>query len=227
MDVAPAVDDVHGAAPEDVLAGKTYWSLRSDGWGLQVGTGSFFIGPPAPVGETGQVTCYNASGTAIACAGTGQDGDLRPGVQWPAPRFTDNGNGTVTDNLTGLIWLKNANCFGARNWTTALSDANGLASGSCGLVDGSSAGDWRLPSIFELQTLLDYEYYAPVLSNAAGTGQWTEGDAFSGVEMPSWSSTTDVYTPSSALYLAFGNGAVGQTNKTSTDYFVWPVRGGQ
>ena len=36
----------------------------------------------------------------------------KKGVAWPNPRFTDNGNGTVTDNLTGLIWLKNANCFG-------------------------------------------------------------------------------------------------------------------
>ena len=36
------------------------------------------------------------------------------GVAWPNPRFTDNGNGTVTDNLTGLIWLKNANCFGTK-----------------------------------------------------------------------------------------------------------------
>jgi hypothetical protein len=32
------------------------------------------------------------------------------GVAWPNPRFTDNSDGTVTDNLTGLIWLKNANC---------------------------------------------------------------------------------------------------------------------
>ncbi|NTW88649.1 MAG: hypothetical protein HGB26_05900 [Desulfobulbaceae bacterium] len=40
--------------------------------------------------HTGQVTCYNSAGTAIDCAGTGQDGDVRAGVPWPIPRFVDN-----------------------------------------------------------------------------------------------------------------------------------------
>ncbi len=35
---------------------------------------------------------------------TGDDGDLEKGVAWPTPRFMDNGNGTITDNLTGLMW---------------------------------------------------------------------------------------------------------------------------
>src|SRR6184192_2353013 len=48
------------------------------------------------------------------CAdGERNDSYLRRGVLWPDPRFTDNGNGSVKDNLTGLIWLKNSNCFGA------------------------------------------------------------------------------------------------------------------
>jgi len=50
----------------------------------------------------------------------------RMGVSWPSPRFTDNGNGTVTDNLTGLIWLKHASCYGKRTWADASSDANAL-----------------------------------------------------------------------------------------------------
>ena len=59
--------------------------------------------------RTGQTTCYDAAGASIACTGTGQDGAHLKGVVWPAPRFTDNNNGTVTDNLTSLIWLKDAN----------------------------------------------------------------------------------------------------------------------
>jgi hypothetical protein len=58
---------------------------------------------------TGQTSSY----------GTNDDGALQNGVTWPSPRFRDNCNGTVTDNLTGLIWLKNANCFGVQ-WTAAL-----------------------------------------------------------------------------------------------------------
>jgi hypothetical protein len=55
---------------------------------------------PAPVPRTGQTTSYAAS----------DDGALQRGVVLPTPRFTDNSNGMITDNLTGLIWLKNANC---------------------------------------------------------------------------------------------------------------------
>src|SRR3990172_5700801 len=73
--------------------------------------------------KTGQTTCYDSAGNVIACTGTGQDGEIQAGVPWPSPRFMDNGDGTVTDNLTGLIWLKNANCFGTRNWASALGDA--------------------------------------------------------------------------------------------------------
>ena len=65
-------------------------------------------------------------------------------MHWYHREFTDNNDGTVTDNQTGLIWLKEANCFGLRNWNEALTDCNGLASGSCGLTDGSNVGDWEV-----------------------------------------------------------------------------------
>ena len=107
-------------------------------------------GPPAPVGKSGQKKCYDADGDEIDCSGTGQDGEYQKGITWPNPRFADNGNGTVTDNLTGLVWLKNANCASffsgdstgqnARDWTDALTAANSLATGYCGLTDGSAAG---------------------------------------------------------------------------------------
>ena len=97
--------------------------------------------------RTGQSTCYDASGTIIPCAGTGQDGETQNGVGWPDPRFTDNGDGTITDNLTGLVWLAQADCLGKIEWLAALAAANALADGQCGLTDGSVAGDWRLPNI--------------------------------------------------------------------------------
>jgi len=105
--------------------------------------------------QTGQTKCYDSAGNEIACAGTGQDGDIRAGVASPVPRFTDNGNGTVTDNLTGLIWLKNANCFDAQTWPNALNATNTLNSGECGLSDGTVAGDWRLPNVNELESLVN------------------------------------------------------------------------
>jgi len=146
-------------------------------------------------------------------------------------RYTDNGDGTVTDNRSGLIWLKNANCFGEQDWETAMQSATNLASGQCGLRDGSRRNIWRLPTKKEWEAMMDEKYAGnwnqPVLSNAAGTGLWKEGDAFLGVQAYSyWSSTTVAGGTSYAWYVNLDDDLVGFGNKTSTDY-VWPVRGGQ
>jgi len=104
---------------------------------------------PAPVPKTGEVFSYQVA----------DDGDLQLGTTWPDPRFTDNGNGTVSDNLTGLTWLKDANCVSSlywMDWDSAISEVQSLSDGSCGLSDGSVAGDWYLPSENELLSLVDY-----------------------------------------------------------------------
>jgi hypothetical protein len=66
-------------------------------------------------------------------------------------RFIDNDDGTVTDPLTNLIWLQDANCVGAQNWDRAAALAGIISNDLCGLSDGSAEGDWRLPSKEELQ----------------------------------------------------------------------------
>jgi hypothetical protein len=45
------------------------------------------------------------------------------------------------------------------------------------------AGDWRLPNVREMHSLIDFGFLSPALSNIAGTAQWTEGDAFSSVQV--------------------------------------------
>jgi len=63
------------------------------------------------VPQTGQTQCYDGQ-TPDECPNGpfGQDGDIQAGVPFPNPRFTvNNPDGTVTDNLTGLIWLQDAN----------------------------------------------------------------------------------------------------------------------
>src|SRR4030066_1260987 len=69
--------------------------------------------------QTGQKTCYDTNGVVILCPGTGQDGDIQAGVPWPNPRFIDHGDGTVTDNLSGLMWTKDAN-LSSKTWQQAL-----------------------------------------------------------------------------------------------------------
>jgi hypothetical protein len=162
----------------------------------------------APVEKTGQTSSYE----------TGDDGDLEEGIAWPSPRFIDNGDGTVTDNLTGLIWLQNANRFGERTWAEALDDCNNLADDGVNLTDGSTAGDWRLPNIKELRSLIDFGRYYPALPT---------GHPFSGVQSAIyWSSTTGAYHTDYAWYVSMYYGMVDhRENKTSPNY-VWPVRGG-
>jgi hypothetical protein len=102
----------------------------------------------ARVPQTGQTTSYAPE----------DDGDIQAGVEWPTPRFTNRGNGKVRDNLTGLIWLRNANCsaISQADWLTALTYVNGLAHGQCGLTDDTSVGTWRLPNVRELLSLIDF-----------------------------------------------------------------------
>ena len=173
----------------------------------------------APVEDTGQQGCFDASGDPISCSGTGQDGELQAGVDWPAQRFTDNLDGTVTDNLTGLVWLQVANCFTARNWTDALSDANGLMTGICSLTDGSVQTDWRLPNIKELLSLVDYAQLGPALPS---------GDPFVVVQSAFyWSSSSRVEVPLQAWAVNMNDGDAAPTFNKSNNLFVWPVHDGQ
>jgi hypothetical protein len=185
----------------------------------------------ARVPQTGQTECWDAAGSLIPCDATGQDGDIQAGVELPTPRFTDRRNSTVRDNLTGLIWLKQVNCFSiAVPWVQALINANTLASGRCGLTDGSVAGDWRLPNMRELQSLIDFSLSDPALSNTAGTGHWTSGDPFVGdlTALIFWTSTSRQGNPLDA-WVVYMNGGFTQvfpkTNETTVR--VWPVRGGK
>ena len=168
----------------------------------------------------------------------GEDGhaSMRKGVAWPNPRFTDNNDGTVTDNLTGLIWLKNANVSGTANWQTALDRVVELnASGKMNNVDagdtsngGGHQTDWRLPNVQELQSLIDYGRYNPALCNTAGTGQWTAGDPFTGVQSSHyWSSTTFAGNTTYAWDASLYNSVDYMVSAKSDAIFVWPVRGGQ
>jgi hypothetical protein len=157
--------------------------------------------------------------------------ELDEGKDLPvAARFTDNHDSTVTDKMTGLIWLKNANCFGSLTWDEAMTAAAGLADGHCGLTDGSAAGDWRLPERAELLTLMGGLYHAyRTWSHTLGTHPRMGRPSFSGVQAsPYWSATTDENFPDTA-WLVFSSmyyGRVDHERKTRPHH-VWPVRGEQ
>ena len=204
-------------------------------------TGTFTTTPNlALVPKTGLTKCYDASNNEVTCPATdrlGQDGEYQKGVELPNPRFTNNSDGTVTDNFTGLIWLKNANCADAkRDWATALSDVtqlntNGQMNGNdCGDISnsGSHQTDWRLPNVRELQSLVHYGFSRPPLSNTAGTAKWSEGDPFTGVQSNSyWTSSTSSDNASNGWRVHLIHGGAGGSVAKSDALYVWPVRGGE
>ncbi len=147
-------------------------------------------------------------------------------------RFVVCGDGAVKDNLTGLFWLEDANCFGLLNWASASIAVAQLGDGQCGLTDGSSPGDWRLPTDAEWQVVVDQANLnaclAPFFPDTEGTGCCgVDPCAFAGVQSSNyWSSTTNASFPNFALNALLNNGLVGSNFKAASDV-VWPVRGGQ
>ena len=163
--------------------------------------------------------------------------------------YVDCGNGTVTDNRTGLVWLENADCLdgtvdrsAAGEFVAGLAD---IAAGSvaaahdCGLSDGSSPGEWRLPSLAEWEAMIDdalgqggdpdCKASPPTITNDSGGGCWVIGpSSFSNVRsaMPYWALSFKTQFPGFTwvmdMAIGFGFGSA----RTNTMY-VWPVRGGQ
>jgi len=145
------------------------------------------------------------------------------GVGLISPRFIDNGNGTVTDTMTGLVWLKRANCIQG-DWATALAAVSNLASGNCGLTDGSAAGSWRMPNRNEMQSLADRNQ-----NNEADAFDFTYLNPDQSVYQAAiflsfigyqyyWTSTTDAADSTEAWAVFSCDYGVYETPKSDTEY---------
>jgi len=169
--------------------------------------------PRVSLAATGQQTSYVA----------GDDGAVQKGVAWSSARFMDNKDGSVTDTVTGLAWLKDATCLPAGTWAAAIAEANGLASGACGLTDGSKAGDWRLPNLNELESLVDVSAAHPAMTAGNPFAHMTGGIY--------WSSTSyfgGVLGSGSAFAIRMDDGRTindGVLNLKTASNGVWAVRG--
>jgi hypothetical protein len=170
--------------------------------------------------DSGQTTCYQLVDPydEIPCDGTGQDGEYSINPM----SFKDNGNGTVTDNNTGLMWQKEDDNQ-KYNWYEASGtyDAtyNNTSLDVCGSLNLGEHTDWRLPTKTELIGLVDYGVPSPepviqtlFFPNTELSGYWTA------TNVPSY--------PNIAWAVFFNEGSSLYKN-ASDAYYVRCVRGGQ
>jgi hypothetical protein len=183
-----------------------------------------FRGFPA----SGQTTCWDSSGTVVACPQTGQDGDIRGGAPLA---YVDNGDGTITDLNTGLSWEKKSDdgSIHDKDTTYTWNDAFAVHVATLNTMRFAGHNDWRLPNAKELQSLINYENVNPTVSP-----QFNTGCAFPGCTVLTcscttgadyWSSTSNANFPSNAWEVDFFAGFVRAADKTGGN-FVRAVRGG-
>lgn len=163
-----------------------------------VGTAGAF-----PVPDTGIKQCYDAAGNLIfPCPAPGesyygQDGNIIHNDM----SYTDNGNGTLTDNVTGLLWQKTADT-NIRNWDDAASFCSSLDLG------GHNTG-WRLPDLVELDSIMDLSIEAGASINPAFNGTTAAGY---------WTAVEDADDSTRAWILDFGTNEDFTAAKTDTFY---------
>lgn len=142
-------------------------------------------------------------------------------------RFVDCGNGTVTDTALGLIWLKDADCFGFEgNWAEGNTLATTLADGQCGLTDNSVPGNWRLPTKEEWEGIVRPDCGYPAFPDKTGWDCYVDEPWTTGIQHANlWSSTPIV--PDGAWYVQTFTGILPGYSKAATDCRIWPVRDGR
>ncbi len=183
------------AGVKDVRKGKTFYS---NSWEQK--TGDTLLPIEGGLIKTGQTTPYVNY----------DDGWYKKGLAFD---FTDNLDGTITDNNTGLMWAKDGTgvgCMGGATftWATAIDTCNNL---TC-----ATYTDWRLPNVRELQSIADYGRDNPAIDPIFIN---TQSNNY-------WSSTTYHNITSYAWLVTFGSGTVYSSRKTN-GYYVRAVRGSQ
>lgn len=155
---------------------------------------------------TGASRCYNEQGLPVNCGKSRQDGAIGMGVPWPTPRFVETQFG-VRDGLTGLTWDTKA-LLGRKmgSWSEALATVSTHAD-ETGLP-------WRMPTINELESLVDASTHTPALPATHPFGE---------VQEAYWSSTTSSFETDWAYVLYLNKGAVGVGYKKNSDFALWPV----
>jgi hypothetical protein len=209
---------LHSYGFSNTMLRDVWWSSTSlsgnpdvHGWYVSLGGPIFWSDKAA---TTRGVICVR--GTSDFLAKTGQtlsevaedDGDVEKGVEWPAPRFVDNGDGTISDMLTGLMWQKSPSTT-AESWADALLEIAAIADGG--------HNDWRMPNIRELRSLVNY--------GESPESTWLENNGFENIQRDKyWSSTTQPGIDERGWYIDMDYGVWSYSVKDTVENYYIAVR---
>lgn len=201
----------------------------------KIATGTTYMGVPGTatsggLPKTGQTHCNAFSGgygssSQIPCTATAQDGETQKGL---AHGYVDNGDATITDSATGLMWQKcsdgqtGLDCSGGSAVSVVFDDGDGdlgishqPAINYCDSLSLATHSDWRLPNVKELMSIVDYGRVSPAIDPtyfpATQSGYY-------------WSSTADETNTNAAWVVGFDGGIV-SSDSMDSNYYVRCVRG--
>lgn len=175
---------------------------------------------------SGQTTCWSTTGWVIPCAGTGQDGEIRAGALLA---YVDNGDGTITDQNTGLTWEKLSNDDSIHDqdatyvWSAAFEKVASLNEDRF-----AGYGDWRVPNVKELVGIIDYDTIngsPAAFDTGCAVGCTVLTCSCSSFQFH-WTSTTYFINPARAWRVLFPLGWAIEGAKSSAST-VRAVRGGR
>lgn len=165
---------------------------------------------------TGQTTVFR----------TGDDGDIQAGATLD---YTDNGDGTITDNNTGLQWEKKSDdgTIHDKDNTYTWEDAFAVHVATLNIEKFAGYTDWRLPNLKELLSTVDSQNFYPAVSPAFNTNCVANATVLTGSCTASlyWSSTSFTFNPDGAWLAFFSFGTPTGAGKES-NASVRAVRGG-
>ena len=113
---------------------------------------------------TGQLTFWNSAGTEISAPAKGAP-FYGEDAQFPGttPSYKDNSDGTISDLVTGLMWTQSADVNGTIDISDKLTLSQAIE--RAGTLRAGGYSDWRLPTIKELYSLIDFNGVDPLLTD--------------------------------------------------------------
>lgn len=185
-------------------------------WTIGGAVSTNFFTSKALVPKTGQTNVYYE---------TGCDGCLKIGFPFPSPRFSlvaDTGPATnqVLDNLTGLIWCRDAGRT-PTNWVSIFEAVSNM-----NVEAYAGATDWRLPNVMEMLSLIHFGFSGPAISSLLGSSKGSAGDPFFGVSLATGYATSTTRSANTIQCFTCGlnDGTIGVAAKTFAFGYI-PVRG--